>query len=265
MNEERKNKEAKFHDTLRQEKLKNDSLEFERLTSNYRFYSIARQSQNFVDDFLLKNCSGKKVLDYCCGEGKISIFLAENRADAFGIDISPVSIQTAKKEAEKKRLKNASFFVMDAEKLEFDDDFFDLIICSGVLHHLNIGNAYQELFRVIKPEGKIICAEPLAYNPIFQLYRKRTPQLRTKWEAEHILKRKDIKLAEKYFGKVEKRFFHLFVLLAVPFRNIPFVFNPLLDFLGFIDFLILRLPLIKWWAWQIVFILSEPKKIKPVK
>ncbi len=265
MIEERKNKEAEFHDTLRHEKLKDNSLEFERLTSNYKFYSITRESQNFVDKFLIKNCSGKKVLDYCCGEGKISIFLAENGADAFGIDISPVSIQNAKAGAKKRGLKNASFFVMDAEKLEFGDNFFDLIICSGVLHHLNIGKAYQELFRIINPGGKVICVEPLAYNPIFQFYRKKTPQLRTEWEAEHILKRKDIKLAEKYFGKVEKRFFHLFVLLAIPFRNVPFIFNPLLDFLGFIDSLILRLPLIKWWAWQIVYILSRPKKIHPVK
>jgi len=84
--------------------------------------------------------------------------------------------------------------------------------------------------------------------------------LRTEWEAEHILTKKDINLAGKYFEKTEKRFFHLFVLLAVPFRNIPFVFNPLLDFLGLIDSLILSLPLINWWAWQIVFILSWPKK-----
>ena len=260
MAEERKHQEAKFHDTLRDEKLKDSSLEFERLTSNYKFYSVTKRSQKFVDNFLINNCSDRRVLDYCCGDGQNTLFLAENGADAFGIDISPVSIQNARKKAGKKGLKNVSFFVMDAEKLEFGDNFFDLIICFGVLHHLNIEKAYQELFRVIRPGGKIICDEPLAYNPIFQLYRKKTPRLRTKWEAEHILKKKDIKLAEKYFGKAEKRFFHLFTLLAVPFRNVPFVFNPLLGFLGFIDSLILRMPLVKWWAWQIVFILSRPKK-----
>jgi ubiquinone/menaquinone biosynthesis C-methylase UbiE len=260
MIEERKNKEAKFHDILRDEKLQDNSLEFERLTSNYKFYSITRRSQNFVDSFLINNCSGRRVLDYCCGDGKNTIFLAKNGADAFGIDISPVSIQNAKTEAEKKGFKNASFFVMDAEKLEFADNFFDLIVCSGVLHHLNIEKAYQELSRILKLDGKIVCDEPLIYNPIFQLYRKLTPHLRTKWEREHILGRGDIKLAEKYFGKVEKRFFHLFVLLAVPFRNILFIFNPFLAFLGFIDSLILRMPLVKWWAWQIVFIMSRPKK-----
>ena len=260
MIEERKNKEAEFHNKLRDERLKEDSQKYRYLTSNIKFYSITRKSQKFVDDFLIKNCLDKRVLDYCCGDGDLTIFLAENGAEAFGIDISPVSIQNAKEKAKNKGLKNASFLVMDAEKLEFDNDFFDLIVCSGVLHHLNIEKAYQELSRVLKPGGKIICDEPLVYNPIFQLYRKLTPHLRTKWEAEHILKKRDIDLAKKYFDKVEKRFFHLFTLLAVFFRNVPFIFNPFLAFLGFIDSLILRIPLVKWWAWQIIFILSRPKK-----
>jgi len=113
---------------------------------------------------------------------------------------------------------------------------------------------------VLKPNGKIICNEPLVHNPIFQLYRKLTPHLRTEWEAEHILSKRDIKLAEKYFGKVDKKFFHLFSLVAVPLSKWPSVFNPILTILAAIDSIILRLPLVKWWAWQIIFILSEPKK-----
>lgn len=260
MSEERKNREAEFHDTLRDEKLKGDSPEFEKLTSNYKFYSITKRSDKFVNNFLKRNCLNKKVLDYCCGEGKNTIFLAENGAEAFGIDISPVSIENSRKKAESKELKNISFLVMDGEKLDFPDNFFDLVICSGVLHHLNIEKAYQELSRVLKPDGKIICDEPLAYNPIFQLYRKLTPRLRTKWEMEHILSRKEIKLAEKYFGKIRTRFFHLATLFAVPFRNIPFIFKPFLALLGLIDSILLRIPFVRWLSWQIVFILSNPKE-----
>ncbi len=148
---------------------------------------------------------------------------------------------------------------MDAENLRFNDNYFDLIICSGILHHLDIRKAYREMTRVLKSEGKIICNEPLSHNPIFQLYRRLTPYLRTKWEIEHILSREDIKLAENYFGKVEVHFFHLATFLALPFYSLP-VFNFLLSILEKIDSIILRLPLLKWWAWQIVFILSEPKK-----
>ena len=256
----RKQKEAIFHNKIRDKKLKEDNSEYKRLTSYKKFYSITRKSQEFVNDFLLENCSGKKVLDYCCGDGGTTSFLAEYGAEAIGIDISSTSIQNAKKETINKRLdKRTSFFVMDAENLEFKDNYFDLIICSGVLHHLDVKKAYPELMRVLKPGGKIICDEPLVYNPIFHLYRRMTPHLRTEWEMHHILSKKEIKLAEKYFGKIETKFFHLATLGAVPFRNLS-GFNLILRLLEAIDSVLLKLPILKWLSWQIVFILSEPKK-----
>ena len=249
MLEERKQKEAVFHNKIRDEKLKKDKFEYERLTADKKFYSITRKSKNFVNNWLLKRSKGKKALDYCCGNGEISIFLAKNGAQVIGIDISSISIENAKKNAINEGVeKNTSFFVMDAEKLEFEKNFFDIIVCSGVLHHLDIRRAYPELARVLKPEGEIICNEPLVHNPIFQLYRKMTPHLRTKWEMEHILSKHDIKLAKEYFGKVETKFFHLATLLAVPFRNFP-VFNFILGLLEKVDSLLLKLPFLKWWAW----------------
>jgi hypothetical protein len=87
-----------------------------------------------------------------------------------------------------------------------------------------------------------------------------TPHLRTKWEAEHILRKKDIEMAKSYFNRVEiLGVFHLATIAAVPFRNLP-VFNPILTFLETVDNIFLKLPILKWQAWQVVFILSEPKK-----
>lgn len=233
----------------------------EKIASNKRFYSITRGSRNYIKSWLLKRIfSGKKFLDYCCGRGRMSIFLAKNGAEVIGIDISDVSIKKAKEEAIKQELKDRpTFLLMDGEKLEFPDNTFDVIICSGVLHHLDINKAYLELARVLKSDGEIICDEPLSYNPIFQLYRKLTPHLRTKWEMEHILNKKAINLAQQYFNKIEIRMFHLATLLAVPFRHFPF-FNLMLSFSEAIDSILLKLPLIKWLAWQVVFILSRPKK-----
>lgn len=258
--EERKKEEAGFHDEIRDKKLEEDSDKHKYLTSNKKFYSITRKSQEFVNNYLIKYCSGRKSLDYCCGNGKLTFFLAKHGSKATGIDISNVSIQNCQEEAVEKGLeRDTNFLVMDAENLKFPDDYFDLIVCSGVLHHLDIRKAYPELARVLKSDGKIICDEPLIHNPIFQLYRERTLHLRTKWETHHILSKNDIKLAKEYFGKVEKRFFHLATLGAVPFRNSA-GFNFILSILEGIDSLLLRIPFLKWWAWQVVFILSKPKK-----
>ena len=67
-----------------------------------------------------------------------------------------------------------------------------------------------------------------------------------------------LKEAENYFGKVETRFFHLATLAAVPFRNLP-VFNFILSLLEAVDGVLLKTPILKWLAWQIVFVLSQPK------
>lgn len=258
----RKQKEREHANRLKT--LLQEASNQETVAPNRKFYSITRGSQKYVERWLLKristNCN--KSLDYCCGEGEISIFLAKNGANVIGIDISDVSIKNAIGNAIAQGLKDKpTFLVMDAERLEFNDNTFDVIICSGVLHHLDIQKAYLELLRVLKPRGEIICIEPLAYNPVFQLYRKMMPHLRTKWEMEHILTNKEIKLARKYFNKVETNFFHLTALAAVPFRNFS-EFHFILGLFEKVDNILLKLPFLKWLCWQIVFILSEPKDKK---
>jgi len=256
----RKQEEALFHDMIRDKNLEKNQEEFQYYTSNMKYYSVVRGSFGYRYDWLKNNCKGKKVLDFCCGNGKTSFFLAENGADAYGIDISPVSVENAREAAKKVGLdEHAHFFVMDAEKTNFEDNFFDMANCFGVLHHLDIEKAYAELSRVVKPDGKVICNEALIHNPIIQLYRVATPHMRTEWETEHILGRKQIKLAKKYFKNVDIKFFHLTDLAATPFRN-TFLFNYLLKIFETIDSVILRIPGIRWWAWHSVFIMSEPIK-----
>jgi ubiquinone/menaquinone biosynthesis C-methylase UbiE len=233
----------------------------EKVAGNKKFYSITRASQQYVNSQIIKIISpGKKFLDYCCGDGATSIWMARQGADVCGIDISDVSIRIARQKAARACLQRKPHFaVMDAERLLFADNSFDVVFCGGVLHHLDIAMAYKELARVLKPNGRIICGEPLAYNPVFQIYRKLTPQLRTEWEAEHILTKKMIFLAKDYFDAIDVKFFHLVTLLAVPFRHTP-IFNFVLSVCEAIDALLLKIPLIKWLAWQTVFVLSDPKK-----
>jgi len=256
----RKQKEIELQSKRRDKELKKNIVEYERLYSYRKFYSITRKSENFINDYIVKKYKGKKILDYGCGDGIFSVSAAKNGIEVVGIDISEAAIKNSKDLAKKEGVVNkTSFFVMDVEKTSFPNNYFDGIICSAVLHHLDIEKAFREMIRILKLDGSVICNEPLSHNPVFQLYRKLTPHLRTEWEIHHILSKKEINLAKKYFGKIENKFFYLLTLLAVPFRNLPF-FNFILTILEKIDSAILKLPFIKWWAWQIIFILSEPKK-----
>lgn len=256
----RKLEEQQYHNLIRSDELKKNDELYKYYTSNTKYYSIDRGNRNFVFDWLKKNCKGKKVLDYCCGYGQYTFACADYGADAYGIDISDVTIKICNKSsAEREDQGNTHFYVMDAENLEFENDFFDVILCMGVLHHLDINKAFRELSRVIKPSGTIICTEALGHNPFIQIYRRLTPHLRTAYETDHIIKMSHLKLASSYFKKIDTNFFHLATLVAVPFRNVKY-FEKILSILERIDRLILKIPFINKQAWMIVFQLSDPQK-----
>src|SRR5262249_12545634 len=63
--------------------------------------------------------------------------------------------------------------------------------------------------RVTAPGGRIFCYEALAHNPLIQLYRNRTPELRTEWERHHILGVGDLRRAARWFAVENVRFFNL--------------------------------------------------------
>lgn len=273
--EARKQREKEFHDQLRlinedahvadtrwspelEETIKNNPM-----WVNMKYYSIERQSRTMVLDWFKENCKGKRVLDYCCGNGEDGVFIAQNGAkEVVGIDISDVSIANCEELARKNGVERITAYrVGDAENTGLEDNSFDVITEYGALHHLDLEKAFAEMSRILKPDGKIICNEALGHNLVINAYRRLTPHLRTEWEVEHIIRRENFEVARRYFDKIELHFYYLFTLLAVPFRNLP-IFEPLLSFLEKIDNAILKLPLIKWQAWQIVFVLSEPKKTK---
>jgi len=223
-----------------------------------RFYSIERQSKEFYLDQLSRRCQDEEVLEYGCGPGSAAFFLAEHGARVTGIDISPVAIETATEESVARGLDDRlRFEVMDAEQLRFDNDSFGLVCGTGILHHLDLDRAYPEIARVLRPGGHAIFVEPLGHNPAINLYRRRTPSLRT--EDEHPLLVADLERASRHFGHVDPRFFHLFTLLAVPMRNRS-RFDDIVALLGRFDDALFRLvPPSRRHAWLVALILGEPR------
>ena len=237
-----------------------DPSQFEQHFSNVKFYAIARASFSWRDDILRRHCPGKVCLDYCCGNGEAALLMAQLGArEAHGVDLSPVAVENARRLAADAGVgERTHYAVMDAEHLKFPNDHFDVIHVYGALHHLDLKAAFTELARVLRPDGVIVCTEALRHNPLIHWYRKRTPHLRTAWEVEHILGIPEIQTGRQWFADIHIRYFHLFTLMAVPFRKSA-VFHPLLGLLEWLDAWALRIPGLRRMAWQAVFTLEKPK------
>ena len=244
-----------------EEKFVEGKSDFDEHFSNMKFYSITKSSFAHRDALLYQGIKGAVALDYCCGNGEIAIEMAKKgAAKVFGIDISAVAVENARELAKLAGVDQVcEFAVMDAEHTTFADGSFDVIHEYGALHHLDLPAAYAELARILKPGGKLVCTEALRHNPLIHWYRKRTPQLRTEWEVEHILGFPEMRSGRKFFSEMNMRTFHLAALGAVPLRKMA-IFEPLLKLLNFLDRGLLALPFLRAMAWVAVLEYRRPIK-----
>ncbi len=98
---------------------------------------------------------GERILDIAAGTGTSSAALARNGAEVIGVDISEGMIELARK-----RHKNLTFEVANAERLPFGDDEFDVVTISFGLRNIEDPHtALAEMYRVMKPGGRLLVCE----------------------------------------------------------------------------------------------------------
>jgi ubiquinone/menaquinone biosynthesis C-methylase UbiE len=99
--------------------------------------------------------AGPRVLEIGCSMGMDTAELAAMGCQMTGVDLSPKSIEVAQNHFAMRGL-SADLRVGNAEALEFPDATFDAVYSFGVLHHTpHIEQALDEVYRVLKPNGKI--------------------------------------------------------------------------------------------------------------
>ena len=102
----------------------------------------------------------KDILDIGCSTGacaSVCVSMKDNRYT--GIDIEARYIETARS-----RNPDGAFRVMDARQLQFPDQSFDIVLFVGALHHMHddiIKDCFKEIHRVLRPDGVVLCAEPM--------------------------------------------------------------------------------------------------------
>lgn len=97
-----------------------------------------------------------KILDVGTGSGFFAILLGRLGHHVTGIDLTPSMIEEAKRLAAEQQTE-ADFFVMDAEKPEFADESFDVVISRNLTWTLpHAEHAYGQWNRVLKKGGILL-------------------------------------------------------------------------------------------------------------
>jgi len=209
---------------------------------------------NLYEDFLisLKNKTpNKNVLDFGCGNGVYTEKVLDfNPLKITAIDISEKAIEIAKS----KKYNKIDYMIENCENTKLNSNCFDIIYGVGILHHLNLNRAVKEVERLLNKNGMLIFIEPLGTNPLINLYRKLTPNSRSK--DEHPLTFGDIKYFKSLFGKVEINYYGFFTLLFLPLYRSP-KDSKIFSFLSKTDRILFKIPFFKFLAWSI---LIEAKK-----
>ncbi len=113
-----------------------------------------------VEEFLERSGGeGTLLLDAGCGNGRHMAIASRMGVRCVGVDISRNLIKLAKINI-KCYSSLCSLCLGDVISLPFGEDVFDLVLCIAVLHHIPDDksriNAIKEIFRVLKPGGKLL-------------------------------------------------------------------------------------------------------------
>ena len=224
-----------------------------------RFYYLVERAQQVFDE-VLGDVRGQRVLVVGCSEGLVTP-LGRRGARVTGIDISTEALNNLNESIHREGLQElADTKVMDAEQPTFPDDTFDLICCSGVLHHLETSKAAESWSRILRPSGRVVMLEPMAWNPPAMVYRWLTPNERT--PDEHPLKPKDFNILRRSFQTVTVHAFVLTSILSLIWIVLPNIWNMkhrtmrLFEWID--DRLLWLVPPLKYLCWAVVIELRMP-------
>ena len=212
--------------------------------------------------------AGKAVLDIGAGLGESSVYFALQGARVTTTDISPMMVEKVRQLAEQFGVQ-VEGIVSTAEALNVPENHFDFVYIANTIHHIHDRDQlFRQIHRALKPGGTFFSFDPLAYNPIINLYRRMATKVRT--EDESPLTVADIALARKHFMTVEHRefwilslalFLKYFLLDRVHpnqdryWKRILKEKSELLWWwspLAMFDRALARIPGLRWFAWNIV-------------
>lgn len=184
--------------------------------------------------FPIKN---KKILDFGSGRGEFSVALAKLGGIVIGIDVGEDLIELSKQIAKINNVK-CDFIVGNIRRLPFEDNVFDFVIGTAILHHLSkqgVVDSLSEAYRVLKPGGRALFIEPIENSKLFNFIQNlfpvgKRPSIlnKRKWKDylesvdDRPLSNNELMSARGSFASAEFKYYGLLVRLFRLFPNKKF-------------------------------------------
>ncbi|MBR1454099.1 MAG: class I SAM-dependent methyltransferase [Lachnospiraceae bacterium] len=191
----------KDYEALSKKHFNNQAYEYD--SNNSYYYSKEGKISSYHIEEYLKNKTFNSLLDVGCGTGFLIDLLSNEHKNAefYGLDLSDKMIEVANS----KRIKNSTFMVGKSNELPYDDEYFDIVVCSQSFHHYPYQDeAVKEAYRVLKKDGIYILSDSgvgglgawIDNNIIFKLLPSGDCKVTNKKGIEKILERHKFQIIE---------------------------------------------------------------------
>lgn len=201
------------------------------------------------------------VLECGCGTGELLFYLKSKGINAFGFDVSKEMLLACFPET-----KN-NIFAGDAQYIPLGENLFDAVICKGSLHHVDdpkVGLA--QIYRVLKPDGKVIISEPCRDNRLWKKMANLYTKHKSSFSGNH--KNFTTKQLQELSNSVGFKIAHVesfgflgFLLLAMPQQLDLFKYMPFSGFFAKIliavDRVFVRCKICHSFCWHKIIVLSK--------
>lgn len=118
------------------------------------------------------------VLEIGCGTGLFTrLVYQKTKAKITATDLSEDLLEEARE-----KFPAGNFIRDDAMNMQFGNESFDVVIGSSILHHLSLKKSAEEIYRVLKPGGRMVFAEPNMLNP--QIFIQKNIPFIKKWMGD---------------------------------------------------------------------------------
>ncbi|HEY6816097.1 MAG TPA: methyltransferase domain-containing protein [Croceibacterium sp.] len=97
------------------------------------------------------------IAEVGCGTGQTSLYLARADRTVVGLDLSRGALALGASAARRYGVERVSFVECDLARLPLQDDAFDIVYCSGVLHHTpDPAASFASIVKAVRPGGHVI-------------------------------------------------------------------------------------------------------------